>query len=103
MPRCYLTNFPTSFSWKPVVGYEKSYVVSASGRVLALRTGKLLEPQLFYKARYGGSPSENYLTVLLFKEIGEAPRRFAVHTLVLTAFAGRSRLGGAVNILMATT
>jgi NUMOD4 motif/HNH endonuclease len=86
--------------WKPVVGYEKSYAVSTSGRVVFLRTGKLLEPQLHYKDRYSDSPSEKYLTVLLFKDIGTwSGRRCAVHNLVLTAFRGPQPPGQACRHL----
>ena len=97
MPECNISAFPDE-RWKPFVGYEKSYAVSTLGRVVCLRIGKLrigklLEPQPHYRGRYEDSPSENYLVVLLFKKIGEAPRRFALHKLVLTAFRGPQQPG----------
>lgn len=62
-------------TWKPVRGYEGIYEVSDLGRVMSLRTGKILKNQ----------PNRGYLCTTL---TNQTTKRFSVHRLVYEAFHG---------------
>ena len=66
----------TQTNWKPVVGYENSYLVSDQGDIKSKLTGRLLRP----------NRSKNGLRVALYDN--GIPKIFPVRTLVLTAFVG---------------
>jgi hypothetical protein len=74
--------FSSGEEWRPCpFGYEELYAVSSLGRVLSLRTGKLM--------RLNGA--QHYLRVSLSKD--GTTRMLKVHILVCTAFHGARRPG----------
>jgi NUMOD4 motif/HNH endonuclease len=74
--------------WKDVPGFEGLYQVSNIGRVKSLaRVVPHPGGDLTIKARYL-RPGTNDRYPYVFLSIYGKPRRFRIHTLVLTAFAG---------------
>ena len=63
--------------WKHVRGYEGLYKVSDKGRLVGVKSGRILKPQV---NKTGG-----YLQVMLYKP-GRVRPRFSVHRLVAEAF-----------------
>ena len=72
--------------WKPVLGYEKYYLINTTGDVCSVRKNRLLKPRT---DRYG------YKDVLLHKD-GKG-RRFSIHRLVAENFLGTCPEGYQVN------
>jgi hypothetical protein len=80
-------------TWKPVVGYEGLYEVSDRGEVRSLArrvahafSGYITIKPRTLKANVDPPPGLPYHYVFLSKD--GKPRRFRIHTLVLTMFAG---------------
>ena len=71
--------------WKDVVGYEGLYLVSDSGRIRGVKSGKVLKP---------GSTGK-YLFVVLCKDGKRTP--ISVHRVVATAFCDNPYLKSEVN------
>lgn len=63
--------------WKEIQGYENRYAVSSKGRVMNLKSGRVLK---------NGSTPHGYATVCLCKGNGTKPKQITVHRLVAEAF-----------------
>lgn len=72
--------------WRPVVGYEESYMVSNTGKVMALERIRLLKGKEFTRKQQLLTPCimRNYLCVALSKN--GVRHNFGVHRLVAMAF-----------------
>lgn len=77
--------------WRPVVGYEGRYVVSADGRVMSVGKGLLLRARSKSRRCSRHRGSDKYLMVEL--SLNGISKRFFVHKLVLTAFVGPRQEG----------
>jgi hypothetical protein len=63
-------------NWKPIPGYESSYLVSDCGSVKSLIKNKLLSPR---------RSQNGYLSVLLYHS-DKKPKTYNIHQLVMMAF-----------------
>lgn len=68
--------------WKSVEGYENSYAISTMGRVMSLKTGKILKQHL-----RGG----NYLGIGLYENGKQTS--YSIHSMIAVAFLSHKRCG----------
>lgn len=64
----------TNEKWKPIIGYENRYLISNLGNIKAIKTNKILKPEM----------RRNYLSVQLFD--GNKYKHYFIHRLVAINF-----------------
>lgn len=69
--------YTISEEWRPIQGFEDRYAVSNKGRVMNLKTGRILKNVI---------DPHGYAFVWLCKGDGTKPKQITVHKLVATAF-----------------
>jgi len=76
--------------WQAIQGFD-NYIISSSGRVMNVKTKKILKPHLSSGLRKSGRPKKRYLSVRLYKDGKRSRPEYSIHRLMLSAFVRNPR------------